>query len=125
MMAGALAGLTGLLMAAGALVARRGRARRRFVLNFATESLRLDRPSGMAAASQSTVVGFGEVTDVEVVPRRAGTFALVATYHPAPGATPVTEVLIERVGPKDVPHLRRVWRLLRGAFGLKAPAPGT
>lgn len=121
-LAGVLAGATGLLIAGGVLAARRGRARRRFVLNFATESLRLDLPT--AAASRSTVVHFDGVTDVAVVPRRDGTFTLAVTYLPAPGAAPVTEVLIDRVSSRDVPHLRRVWRLLRGAFGLRAPGPG-
>ena len=68
------------------------------------------------------MVHFDGVREVEVVTRPGGRFALRVEYLPAPDATDTrTEVLVDNVPPAEVETLRRVWRLLRNSFGLRAP----
>lgn len=116
----------GLLTGLGMLLEARARAVRRFVLNFATESLRLERPSRAHGRPQTWVVHFDGVREVSVTARQDGTYALHVEYVPTPDAQETrVEVLVDRVPPAEVDTLRRVWRLLRNSFGLRTPQAPT
>jgi hypothetical protein len=97
-----------------AILARRGRPRR-FVLNFATESLRLER------AGQTRVVPFAAVKAIFVERGEAGYALIVELEEPAPsGAPPAsrTEPLIEAVREEELVGLGRTWRALAAALGV-------
>lgn len=89
-------------------------ARRRFILNFATESLRID---DLAPRVRTRMMHFDEVSAVEIAPDGERSFALVLTAR----TQPVREVLVGKVGGEDVEELRALWRLLHDAFGLRRP----
>ncbi len=111
-----------LLLGLGLVLDARARAVRRFVLNFATESLRLERPSRARGRPRTWVVHFDSVREVEVVSRPDGRYALRVEYAPEPGSQETrVEVLINGAHPDEIDTLRRVWRLLRNSFGLRAP----
>jgi len=111
-----------LLLGIGLVLEARARAVRRFVLNFATESLRLERPSRARGRPQTWVVHFDCVRDVEVVSRPDGSYALRVEYAPELGSEETrVEVLVNGAKPAEIETLRRVWRLLRNSFGLRAP----
>jgi hypothetical protein len=59
---------------------------------------------------------------VEVVSRPDGSYALRVEYAPELGSEETrVEVLVNGAKPAEVETLRRVWRLLRNSFGLRAP----
>ncbi len=117
-----LGGSCALLLSLGLTLDARARAVRRFVLNFATESLRLERPSRARGRPQTWVVHFDCVREVEVVSRPDGSYALRVEYAPEPGSQETrVEVLVNGARPDEIDTLRRVWRLLRNSFGLRAP----
>lgn len=121
--AAALALSAGGLLWVAASLRKRRKLGRRFVLNFATESLRLDAPAPRSAMPRSTVVHFDAVREVAVLVRDDERFSLVVDYAPSPAAPDIrSEVLVDDVDPDEVEELRRIWRMLRGAFGLR-PAP--
>lgn len=121
--AAALALGAGLLLWVAASLRKRRKLGRRFVLNFATESLRLDAPAPRSAMPRSTVVHFDAIREVAVLVRDDERFSLVVDYAPSPAAPDVhSEVLVDDVDSGEVEELRRIWRMLRGAFGLR-PAP--
>jgi hypothetical protein len=124
----------GLLAAAlvGQALRLEGRlGRRRFVLHFPSERLRLEQLRWAPGATRALWVLFDEVTAVEVVQRPDGTYALVVCWGageapgPAPGQArkperaPRREVLVEHIGAHEQEALVRVWRLLHNAFGLR------
>jgi hypothetical protein len=94
--------------------------RRRFVLHFPTERLRLERLRWAPGATRVQWVPFDEVTAVEVVERAAGRYALVVVWRAAGSEEPPRrEVLVEHIGAREKEALVRVWRLLHNAFGLR------
>jgi hypothetical protein len=99
---------------------QRLRTRRAFALNFATETLRLDYPEGRLFRPATRNVPFDEVIDLRVVPRGQG-FALEVEYRDPAGALH-PHLLVEQVPGDQIDDLRRLWKTLRNAFGLKAPA---
>lgn len=122
----------GLALAAAALVgyalrleARLGR--RRFVLHFATEALRLERLSWAPSATRTETVPFDDVTAVQIVQRPSGHYAIVVTWKAKAGPQEQLEErrapLVEQVLPSEEETLYRVWRMLHNAFGLKASEP--
>lgn len=122
---GAPAGL-GLLAAAliGAalrLEARQGR--RRFVLHFRNETLRLERLAWAPGATRTRTIRFDDVTAVEAVRRPTGHSAIVVTWREGPEGETHEEVLVEHIAPHEAETLHRVGRMLHNAFGLKASAP--
>jgi hypothetical protein len=133
-MAGAaiLAGLEGGTLPAGALalalvaaalvgVALRleaGLGRRRFVLHFRSESLRVERLAWSPGATRTALVPFDAVKAVHVVERPGPRYALVVEYALEEGP-PRREVLVEGVRPAEGETLHRVWRMLSNAFGLR------
>lgn len=102
--------------------------RRRFVLHFPTERLRLERLRWAPGATRAEWVPFDEVTSVDVVERAPGRYALVVVWRPggtkgpdSPSSEAGTrrELLVEHIGAHEQEALLRVWRLLHNAFGLR------
>ncbi len=122
----------GLALAAAAFVgyalrleARLGR--RRFVLHFATELLRLERLSWAPSATRMEAIPFDDVTAVQVVQRPSGHYAIVVTWKvktdPRQQPEERRAPLVEQIRPSEEETLYRVWRMLHNAFGLKASEP--
>ncbi|MDY7225194.1 hypothetical protein [Hyalangium rubrum] len=101
------------------LEARHGR--RRFVLHFHTETLRLERLTWAPRATRTEVIPFDDVTAVEVVERSSGHYAILVVWRA--GDEERRAVLVEHARPSEAQTLHRVWRMLHNAFGLKALAP--
>jgi hypothetical protein len=118
--AAALALISAGLFALGNRLERRAAARRRFILHFGTETLRLDGPAGLRGRATRTV-SFDAVKDLYVLVGADGRCALVAELEVTPGAPTLSTVLVDGVAPEAREELRRVWVTLRAAFGLKAP----
>lgn len=99
--------------------------RRRFVLHFATERLRLERLSWAPSATRMQTIPFDDVTAVQVVQRPTGYHALLVTWRTGPAEQREEQraVLIEHIRPGEEETLYRVWRMLHNAFGLKASEP--
>ncbi|QRK07956.1 hypothetical protein JQX13_49730 [Archangium violaceum] len=94
--------------------------RRRFVLHFPTERLRLERLRWAPGATRVQWVPFDEVSAVEVVERAPGRYALVVVWRPGGmEGEHWREVLVEHIGASEQEALFRVWRLLHNAFGLR------
>jgi hypothetical protein len=121
-------GATALMAAALKLEARLGR--RRFVLHFATETLRLERLAWAPSATRMETIPFDDVTAVDALQRPSGHYFIRVTWKaapPKPGSKEPREertaVLVDQIHPGEVETMRRVWRMLHNAFGLKASAP--
>ena len=112
-LAAAAAGLVG-----GALWLEARLARRRFVLHFRTEELRLERLTWAPGATRAERVPFDAVKAVHMVERPGARHALVVEYAP-PGSGPRRAVLVEGVRAAERQTLHRVWRMLSNAFGLR------
>jgi hypothetical protein len=105
--------------------------RRRFVLHFATEALRLERLSWAPSATRTETIPFDDVTAVQMVQRPSGHYAIVVTWKAkvGPKVGPKEQLeerrapLVEQVRPSEEETLYRVWRMLHNAFGLKASEP--
>ena len=69
-------------------------------------------------------VPFDQVTDLGVLEQPDGRAALVVDFSPTPDQT-LREVLIAHVGVDEIDALDRVYRLLKGAFGLPRPEGDT
>jgi hypothetical protein len=93
--------------------------RRRFVLHFHTETLRLDTLRWAPGASRTELVPFDAVTAVETLERPDGRYALAVVWSPAPEAEPQRALLVEQVTRAEQEALFRVWRMLHNAFGLR------
>ncbi len=95
--------------------------RRRFVLHFHTETLRLDTLRWAPGASRTELVPFDAVTAVETLERADGRYALVVVWRaaPEPEAQARRAVLVEQVTRGEQEALFRVWRMLHNAFGLR------
>lgn len=92
--------------------------RRRFVLHFRSEELRLERLAWAPGATRAQVVPFDAVRAVHVVERPGARHALVVEYAKE-GEGTERAVLVEGVRPSEAPALQRVWRMLSNAFGLR------
>jgi hypothetical protein len=121
----ALLGLGAALLVGAALRLEARLGRRRFVLHFATETLRLERLSWAPSATRTEHIAFDDVTAVEVVQRPSGHYAIIVAWRTGPKDAPEERraVLVEKVRPGEAETLQRVWRMLHNAFGLKASAP--
>lgn len=118
----AFALLCAALLVGGLVIERRSRRPRRFVLNFATETLRTEQASLFGRRTE--VVGFDAVTGLSLVRRPRGWDAAVVHYRP-PRGQPRSFVLIDRIQRREDPGFLRAFRLLEGAFGLgERPSSG-
>jgi hypothetical protein len=99
--------------------------RRRFVLHFATETLRLERLAWAPSATRTETIPFDDVTAVHVVQRPTGHYAILIVYQAGPPKRREERraVLVEQARPGEAETLHRVWRMLHNAFGLKASEP--
>ncbi len=110
----------GLFLLSGALE-RRARGRRRFLLHFGTETLRLDLPGGLRGPTTQTVP-FDAVTDLYVLVGADGVHALWVELTVREDHPPVARLLVDGVPEAESEGLRRLWTTLRAAFGLRPPA---
>jgi hypothetical protein len=92
--------------------------RRRFVLHFRSESLRVERLAWSPGATRAELVPFDAVKAVHMVERPGPRYALVVEYALEDGPSR-REVLVEGVRPSEGETLHRVWRMLSNAFGLR------
>jgi len=122
---GAALPLAGLSAAAGALAFwLDGRAlRRRFVLHFATEQLRLEWLGRSHRHGSSVMVPFDDVLDVEAVTHASGELSLFVVYALEEGRIAERALLATRIPASQGDELHRIWRMLQNAFGLRPPAP--
>lgn len=117
----ALAIAGAVFIAAAAWIERLEKRQRRFVANFATNSLRLDFASPIAGYPRTLVIPFDDVRGVAVMDQADGALCLVAEFE-LQGRT-LQEVLAAFVPAEKKEELERVQRVLHGAFGLgSAPA---
>jgi hypothetical protein len=93
--------------------------RRRFVLHFASERLRVEQLRWAPGATRKEWVPFDAVTAVEVVERAPRRYALVVAWREGATEEPRRAVLVEHIGAGEEEALLRVWRLLHNAFGLR------
>jgi hypothetical protein len=91
----------------------------RFVLNFTNDTLRIDAAGRGRFRRQTIVVPFDNVTDVEVSQLEDGRFGIVL-HCQAGSEAPHAFVLTRGVSPDNVDELRKFWRFLRSALGLKS-----
>jgi hypothetical protein len=98
------------------------RRHRAFVVNFATTSLRLDFSSPIAGRPRTLVVPFDAVTAVEALEQADGAWCLTVDFTHRGDA--LREVLVAHVPAVDAAALRRLSRVLEGAFGLGSPPTG-
>lgn len=115
-----LVALLAALGAAGLLAASVLRARqRRFVVNFETNSLRLDFSNPITGRPRTMVVHFDGVRAVDLHTQVDGTHCLTVDFVPAPSAKALLrEVLAAYIGPGQLEQAQRLQRVLEGAFGL-------
>lgn len=125
---GTLIGLVG-LAAAGHLFAawseRRDKRQRRFVCNFADQTLRLDYQLPLRGLPRTLLVDFAGVRAIELLEDPRGGLALVVDFVPAHAtAERLREVLVAQARPEQRAGLERLRAVLRKAVGLEpAPAP--
>ena len=93
--------------------------RRRFVLHFPSERLRVEQLRWAPGATQKEWVPFDAVTAVEVVERVPRRYALVVVWRAGEKEGPRRAVLVDHIGASEEEALFRVWRLLHNAFGLR------
>ncbi len=102
---------------------RRQRERRRFVLNFALGTLRLDFASAVILSPQTVVVAFDSIVALERLQVSAENQALVIELNG--GSTRgqhFKEVLVASVQPQEYQQLDTLEAFLHNAFGLDPPA---
>ncbi len=124
-------GLIAVACVGGALFLEGRLGRRRFVLHFHTETLRLDTLRWAPGASRTQWVPFDAVTSVETVQQPSGHYSLVVCWRDTPPAPEPAEgeeeeqaprrraVLVADVRQAEEEALFRVWRMLHNAFGLR------
>nr|WP_217917182.1 MULTISPECIES: hypothetical protein [unclassified Myxococcus] len=94
--------------------------RRRFILHFRTESLRLEQLARTPGATRAAVVPFDAVRAVHMVERPGPRYALVVEYAQDNEEGPLRRaVLVEDIRAAETQTLHRVWRMLSNAFGLR------
>jgi hypothetical protein len=103
------------------------RRQRRFVLNFATTSLRLDFSTPFANRPRTMVVHFDGVKDCALYEQADGRGVLTVDFVlTADSPQTLREVLVANIGLNETEGAQRLHRVLKGAFGLgekPQPAP--
>ncbi len=107
--------LAGLGLLAASRLDARG-ARRRFVLHFATELLRLESLPPGGGVPQLDEIPFDAVRSVDIV-EELGVGMAIRLYW-REGDAERTSLLLRAARPSEGESLHRVWRMLRNAFGL-------
>lgn len=109
----------GALLGAAAWLERLEKRRRRFVANFATNSLRLDFATPVAGYARTLVVPFDAVKALALVEQEDGARCLLVDF--AVGPSTLREVLVAFIPTSQDAEAERLERVLRGAFGLGTP----
>lgn len=122
----ALGGLFTVLGAAGLAGATwlevRERRTRRFVVNFASTSLRLDFVTPFVGRPRTLVVPFDAVRAVDLFEQGDGGRCLTVDFVPQVGSSELLrEVLAAFIGREELEQAHRLQRVLEGAFGLGTP----
>lgn len=95
------------------------RRQRRFVANFATNSLRLDFVTPFIGRPRTLVVTFGSVKGVSLLEQGDGRWCLTVDFVPLTGKAQVLrEVLAAFITEEQREDAERLERVLEGAFGL-------
>lgn len=119
--AGLLALATGGSFFAAVQLDQRARRQRRFVLNFATTSLRLDFSTPIANQPRTIVTHFDGVRDCALVTQGDGQIAITADFVTSASSQQVLrEVLVANIPLADEETAVRLHRMLSAAFGLGA-----
>jgi hypothetical protein len=106
-------------LAAAVWLDRIDRRHRRFVANFATNSLRLDFVTPFAGRPRTLVVTFDAVKDVALMEQGSGLWCLTVDFVPPVGKVEVLrEVLAAFISEGQREEAERLERVLKGAFGL-------
>lgn len=109
----------GALLGAAAWLERLEKRRRRFVANFATNSLRLDFATPVAGYARTLVVPFDAVKALALVEQEDGARCLLVDFTVGPAT--LREVLVAFIPASQDAEAERLERVLRGAFGLGEP----
>ncbi len=113
-----LISLGGAAIAAAVRLERHEKRQRRFVVNFATLTLRLDFTTPVAGLPRTLLVPFDQVKAVELL--EPGVL-VVEFLH---GERRLQEALVAFLTEDEAESAQRLHRVLRGAFGLgEAPKP--
>lgn len=116
---GIMAGLGALGMLANSWLERVDRRQRRFVVNFATNSLRLDFVTPFAGRPRTLVVPFDAVKAVTLLEQAPALWVLTVDFVPPLGRAEVLrEVLAAFIPQAQHQDAERLERVLAGAFGL-------
>ncbi|MEW6434526.1 MAG: hypothetical protein AB1730_23750 [Myxococcota bacterium] len=114
-----MAGLGAVGIGANVWLERVDKRRRRFVANFATNSLRLDFVTPFAGRPRTLVVPFDSVKDVQLLDQGGGQSCLTVDFVPLVGRPQVLrEVLAAFIPEAQREGAERLERVLKGAFGL-------
>lgn len=106
-------------VAANVWLERIDKRQRRFVANFATNSLRLDFVTPFAGRPRTLVVPFDSVKDLQRVEQGDGFWCLTVDFVPLVGKPQVLrEVLVAFIPESERDDAERLERVLAGAFGL-------
>ncbi|MEW5741720.1 MAG: hypothetical protein AB1938_22565 [Myxococcota bacterium] len=106
-------------LAASVWLDRIDKRQRRFIANFATNSLRLDFVTPFAGRPRTLVVTFDAVRDVALLEQGPGLWCLTVDFVPLVGKAEVLrEVLAAFIPEEQKEDAERLQRVLEGAFGL-------
>lgn len=106
-------------IAANIWLERVDKRQRRFVANFATNSLRLDFVTPFAGRPRTLVMPFDSVKDLQLVDQLDGFKCLTVDFVPFVGKAQVLrEVLVAFIPEAEKDEAERLERVLAGAFGL-------
>jgi hypothetical protein len=106
-------------MAASIWLDRIDQRQRRFVANFATNTLRLDFVTPFAGRPRTMVLPFDSVQDLQLVEQGGGFSCLTVDFVPPTGkAEMLREVLVAFIAEHEREDAERLERVLAGAFGL-------
>ncbi len=110
---------SGIAFALANRLERHVKRQRRFVVNFATTSLRLDFSTPLLAHPRTMVVPFGAVRDVALTQQADGALCLLVDFvwH----ESLLCEVLVAYIMQEQRSDAERLERVLQGAFGLGTP----
>jgi hypothetical protein len=114
-----MAALGAIGIAASIWLDRIDQRQRRFVANFATNTLRLDFVTPFAGRPRTMVMPFECVQDLQLVEQGGGLSCLTVDFVPPTGkAEMLREVLVAFIAEHEREGAERLERVLAGAFGL-------
>ena len=116
---GALLGASIIGLGGATWLERRDRRRRAFIINFVTDTLRLDFVTPLAGKPRTMLVHFDGVRAVTLFPQADQRACLTVDFVPAPDSRELLrEVLAANIPEAQADDAARLHRVLEGAFGL-------